>query len=70
MAGSCKTKHKEHGIWFKIETIANIIKSKEARGESAKFERDLLKSWGRYEGYESAKEALIDVKVMKGRRKP
>ena len=51
---------KEEGkkIKFQIQVIVDIIKSKESKGQDASFERDLLKSWSKYEGYESAKQAL------------
>ncbi len=57
----CKTKGKEQGAWFEIKSVADVIKGKESRGEDATFERDLLKSWSKYEGYEGAKQALADL---------
>ena len=54
----CKRKGFERGPWVAIQSVADVIKSKEARGEDASFERGLLKSWQKYEGYEEAKEAL------------
>ena len=50
--------NKEQGVWFEIKCIADVIKSKEAKGKDASFERGLLASWAKYEGYEGAKEAL------------
>ena len=38
-----------------------VIKLKEADGEDASFERKLLKDWQRYEGYESAGNALRTI---------
>ena len=48
----------ERGLWYEIQCIADTIKSKEAKGKDASFERDLLRSWAKYEGCERAKEAL------------
>ena len=56
----CKVKGKEKGVWFEIKSVADIIKSKELKGQDANFERNLLKSWSRHEGYEGAKQALAD----------
>ena len=56
----CKTKTKERGIRLNIKSIANIIKLKESKGKDATFERDLLKAWSGYEGYEGARQALAD----------
>ena len=46
------------GARLQIKSVANTIKIKEANGKDATFERNLLKSWSKYEGYESAKEVL------------
>ena len=46
---------------YQIKAVADVIKSKEARGADASFERSLLKSWGKYEGWEGAKEALSSL---------
>ena len=54
----CYQKGKERGPWFEIKCVADTIRAKEAKGQDASFERVLLKSWSRYEGYEGAKEAL------------
>jgi len=54
----CRQRGKERGPWYDIQSVADVIKSKEARGADASFERGLLKSWQKYEGYEGAKEAL------------
>ena len=51
-------KGKERGPWFEIQCVREIIISKEAKGEDTSFERKLLKSWGRYKGWESARKAL------------
>ena len=60
MGGISKQRNKEKGRAFEIEAIADIIKSKEAKGKDATYERGLLKSWANYEGYEGAKQALAD----------
>lgn len=56
-----KKKGKQQGVWFQIKCVVDVIKSKESRGENATFERDLLKSWSGYEGYEGAKQALTNL---------
>jgi len=33
---------------FEIKEVENTIKGKEKRGESAKFERELVESWRKY----------------------
>ena len=58
---------------LEIETIRKIIISREAKGEEAYFERDLLKSWSKYPGYESAGDALrtlgkSKIKGVKGEK--
>jgi len=55
---------REQGAWFQINAVADTIKLKEAKGMNATFERDLLKAWSKYPGYEAAKEAL--AKIDKG----
>ena len=54
MGGICHLKGKERGNWFEIKCVKEVVTNKEARGEDASFERCLLKSWSRYEGWESA----------------
>ena len=46
---------------YQINTVADVIKSKEARGADTSFERSLLKSWCKYEGWEGAEEALSSL---------
>ncbi len=58
MGGNCHQKGKERGYWFEVQCVKNDIISKESRGEDASFERNLLKSWGKYPGWESALEML------------
>ena len=55
MAGTCKAKGSERGAFYEIKCIADVIRSKESRGEDASFERKLLRSWAKYKGYEGAK---------------
>lgn len=59
--GVCYTKGKERGAWFEIKCIADIVRSKESKGKDASFERDLLKSWSKYRGYEDAKGVLTSL---------
>lgn len=54
----CYQKGRERGPWYEIKTVVDIIILKEANGKDATFERKLLKSWAKYQGYESAGEAL------------
>ena len=54
------SKAKRKGACCEIKSVADIIKGKEARGEDASFERNLLCSWSKYKGYETAKQALAD----------
>ena len=54
----CKRKGFERGPWYEIQSVKEVIIAKEVKGEDASFERDLLKSWAKYESYKSAKEAL------------
>jgi hypothetical protein len=58
MASLCYRKGYENGAWYEIKCVADIIRMKEARGADASFERDLLKAWSAYPGYESAKGVL------------
>ncbi len=53
-----KAKGRQSGAWFEIKCIAETIKGKEAKGQDASFERNLLKEWSKVKGYESAKDAL------------
>jgi len=53
-----KARGRQQGGYYEIKCISDVIKAKEAKGQDATFERDLLKSWKNYKGYESAKEAL------------
>ncbi len=41
-------------ISLQIKAIANVIKGKEKQGVDATFERNLLKEWAKYEGWELA----------------
>jgi len=54
----CYQKGKERGPWFEIKCVRDVIINKAARGENATFERDLLKSWAEYPGWEMAREFL------------
>ena len=56
--GSCHRKGYEKGIWYDIKTVADVIKSKEAKGKDASFERGLLKAWAKYPDYKDATSAL------------
>ncbi len=39
---------------YEIKCVRNNIISKESKGLDATFERELLKSWAKYEGWENA----------------
>jgi len=43
----CKTKFKEQGMWFEVETVVDLYKKKTKQGLDISFECDLLKSWKR-----------------------
>ena len=48
-------KGEEKGIWYEIKCMKEVISSKEAKGIDATFERNLLKSWAKYPGWEAAR---------------
>ena len=58
MAGRCKVKGKEKGIAYEVKAIADCIKGKEAKGQDATFERELLKAWSKYPEYKAAGRVL------------
>lgn len=61
MGGIAKAKGKQRGAYYEIQVVADIIRIKEANGENTSFERELLKQWPKYPGYESAKEVLSSL---------
>ena len=61
MGGISRRKGKEAGAIFEINAVANTIKLMEAQGKDTTFERNLLKSWSRYKGYELAKQVLANL---------
>jgi hypothetical protein len=48
----------QHKIKYQLRAVRNTIISKEKHGEDANFERKLLKSWAKYEGWEDAVKYL------------
>jgi len=48
-------KGEERGNWYQIKCVKDVVRNKEARGEDASFERELLKSWHNYPGWEGAR---------------
>ena len=50
----CYRKSRERGAWFEVKSVQDVVRSKEEKGEDATFERELLKSWVNYKGYEDA----------------
>jgi len=40
---------------YQIKAVKDVIRMKEARGADASFERNLLKEWSKYPGWENAK---------------
>ena len=58
MPQPCHQKGKETGAWYEIKCVQDIIRDKEANGEDASFERELLKSWKKHLGYKKATEGL------------
>lgn len=55
MDGTCYKKNKERGIWFQIQCVKDIVERKEANGEDASFERELLEAWSKHKGWEDAR---------------
>lgn len=60
MTGS---KHK-----YEVNEIGRIIKLKEKNRHDATFERDLLKSWSTYSGWEYAGKILQSMPLATGRK--
>ena len=56
--GKCLKESLARGIKFEVRCIGDVIRSKEAKGQGASFEINLLRSRSKYEGYEVAKETL------------
>ena len=54
----CYKKGEQRGPWYEIKCTQDVVRNKEARGEDASFERALLKSWSKYQGYEDAEKGL------------
>jgi len=54
----CHAKDKERGPWFQIQCIKDNIISLKSKGKDTTFQRELLKSWSKYPGWEGAKQAL------------
>ena len=52
--GICYQKGRERGPWYEIKCTKAVIVNKEGRGEDASFERELLKAWSKYPGWEDA----------------
>jgi len=50
----CKKEGSQRGPHFEIKCVKEVIVNKEARGEDASFERNLLKEWSKYKGWEGA----------------
>lgn len=57
-ATNCRAKGRECGAWYEIKCVQDVIRSKEAKGKDASFERKLLKSWRKFPGYEKSMEGL------------
>ena len=52
--GVCYQKGKGRGPWFEIKCVRDVVINKASRSEDTSFERDLLKSWAKYPGWENA----------------
>jgi hypothetical protein len=48
--------------------VCKQLISKESLGEDAAYERELLKSWAKYPGYQAAGDALRSLGKSKSRR--
>jgi len=64
MAGVCKIKGRERGLWFEIQCLQNNIISKTARGKDCSFEKKILKSYKNYseEDYKHHGRTLLPVR--------
>ena len=49
---------KGRGNFYQIKCVRDVIRGKEARGEDASFERNLLKHWVKYPGWREAGKPL------------
>lgn len=52
----------EVGPWYEVKTLADVIRSKQSKGEPVDFELSLLESWQYAKGYEMAADVLKDLK--------
>ncbi len=59
MGAPCHQKGKETGAWYEIKCVQDVIREKEAVGENANFERGLLKSWSKHQGWEDAGKPFV-----------
>ena len=48
----------KRGNSYQVKCVSDVIKGKEKRGEDASFERGLLESWSKYEGWEDSQKHL------------
>jgi len=58
MGGECHAKGKVGSHLSQIEYVRNRIIIKERAGEDASWERNLLKEWSKYPGWEVAGEPI------------
>lgn len=49
MPADCHRKHHETGLWFQIQSLEEIIATKEKKGEDVSFEKSLLRSWRKHQ---------------------
>ena len=59
-------KGEEKGNFYQIKCIKDVVRNKEARGEDASFERNLLKHWSKYKGWESASLSVANKPKSSG----
>jgi len=52
--GVCYRQGRETGAWYELKCLRSVIEGKEARGESATFERELYKAWLKTPEYQKA----------------
>jgi hypothetical protein len=65
------TKKKYGKNHYQIQCVRDTIIGKEKDGLDASFERGLLRSWGKYAGWEEALEPIVSQPQSKsGRVKP
>ncbi len=61
----CYKAGRETGAWYELKCIRAVITNKEARGESATFERELYKAWLKHPEFAKAEKENLDRGLYK-----